>query len=444
MNVVRIGSGAGYAGDRIEPATRLAADPDLDYLVFECLAERTIADAQRRKLRDESKGYSPLLERRLEEVLPKCAEHETTILSNMGAANPTRARGRAAAVATELGVTGLDVASVTGSDVTGKFDEFAEQTFEGEPTRRYEADCVSANAYMGVDGVLTALEQGADVILTGRIADPSLFLAPMVHEFGWESEEDLQSLGQGTACAHLLECAGQVTGGYFADPGYKEVDDLATLGFPIGEVSADGDVVLTKLPNTGGEVTTRTCKEQILYEVHDPSAYLTPDVVADFGSVSFEAIAADRVAVSGADADPKPDTLKVSIGYRDAFLGEGLISYGGPGAEARARLAGDIVRERLQSNARIDDLRVDVIGVDSLHGSRGEDRSEPYEVRLRVAGKGRTRDDATEIGREVQRLYTNGPAGGGGASMRTNEVIGIASTLIDREHVTPKVEIEEV
>lgn len=444
---LKIGTGAGYAGDRIEPARELAERGELDYLVFECLAERTIADAQLRRLDDPDAGYAPLLAERMEAVLPRCASDDVRIVTNMGAANPTAAREETLRIADDLGLSGLSVASVAGSDVTDEFDRFEDETFGGEPIERYEESCVSANAYMGVRGILAALDDGADVVLTGRVADPSLFLAPMIREFGWDldDEDDADRVGQGIACAHLMECAGQVTGGYFADPGYADVDGLADLGFPIAEVTPDGGVTITKLPDVGGEVTVDTCRQQILYEVHDPSAYLTPDAVADFSGIGFERVGEDRVRVTGATANRAPDTLKVNVGYEDSVRGEGQLSYAGPGATERARLAGDVVRERLQAaDVEIRDLRVDLIGVDSLHEGRGRDRADPYEVRLRVAGRCPTRGDADRVGREVQRLYTNGPAGGGGATMRTEPVVGIVSTLVDRSAVQSTVTIEEV
>lgn len=444
---LRIGAGAGYAGDRIRPAERLATDGGLDYLVFECLAERTIANAQLRKLDDPDLGYSPRLAERMEAVLPPCQTNGTRIVSNMGAANPTAARERTLEIASDLGLSDLTVACVTGSDVREQFDQFDDETFGDEPTAQYEEACVSANAYMGVEGIVEALSKGADVVLTGRVADPSLFLAPMLHAFDWDRDEraDADRVGQGIACAHLMECAGQVTGGYFADPGYKDVDGLADLGFPIATVTSDGEVTITKLPETGGEVTVDTCREQILYEVHNPSEYVTPDAVADFSSISFERIERDRVNVTGAAAKPKPNALKVNIGYKDSVVGEGQISYGGPGAEERARLAGRVVRERLEAaDVKIRELRVDLIGVDSLHGDRSRGRADPYEIRLRITGKCQTSVEAARIGREVQTLYTNGPAGGGGATLQTKPVLGVVSTLVSREAVEPNVAVRRV
>lgn len=445
-HTLKIGTGAGYAGDRIDPAEELSEHEQLDYLVFECLAERTIANAQRRILEESGPGYSPLLAERMRAVLRNCLSNDIQIVSNMGAARPHEAREKAVEIADELGVSDITVASVTGSDVTDQFDNFDEETFGGEAVSDYERDCFSANAYLGVDGIMTALEDGADVVLTGRVADPSLFLAPMLYEHGWDRDAvETDPIGQGIACAHLMECAGQVTGGYYADPGYRDVDGLADLGFPIAEIGADGEVTITKLPDSGGQVTVDTCREQMLYEVHDPSEYLTPDGVADFSEISFEQVGDDRVAVTGGRAKPRPDTLKVNIGYKESVLGEGQISYGGPGAKERAELAGEIVRTRLESaDLDLRDLRVDLIGIDSLHEERGRGRADPYEVRLRVAGKCETKTEASRIAREVQTLYTNGPAGGGGATKNTELVVGIVSTLIDRDHVQPTVTTSEV
>ena len=305
---------------------------------------------------------------------------------------------------------------------------------------------VSANAYIGAQPIAEALANGADIVITGRAADPSLFVGPLVHEFGW-GLDDWHRLGQATLIGHLLECAGQVTGGYFADPGYKDVPDLARLGFPIGEVSEDGSVVVTKVPGSGGRVIAATCKEQILYEIHDPARYLTPDVTADFSNVTVEEIGPDRVRIQGASGSPMPETLKVSVGAVEGFVGEGQISYAGPGARARGELALDIVRERLTlTGVRASELRFDLIGVNSLHGDRlsgNGGHHEPYEVRVRVAGRTDSLEEAVRIGNEVETLYTNGPAGGGGVTKSAREVVGILSAYIPREIVRPAVHYVE-
>ncbi|QTD88228.1 acyclic terpene utilization AtuA family protein [Burkholderia anthina] len=436
---VRIGAGAGYSGDRIEPAVELAEHGRLDYLVFECLAERTIAIAQQARRKDPALGYDPLLDARMRAVLPVAAARGVRIVSNMGAANPRAAARRTAQIAQSLGLAGLKVAAVEGDDVLDvvlrgafRFEE------SGDEVAAYRERIVSANAYLGAAPIVDALAAGADVVLTGRVADPSLFVAPLIHAFGWRMD-DWDTLGQATVVGHLLECAGQVTGGYFADPGYKDVPNLARLGFPIGEVEADGSVTITKVPHAGGRVSAATCKEQLLYEIHDPARYLQPDVVADFTRVAVEEAAVDRVRVTGGRGTARTDTLKVSVAYVDGHIGEGQISYGGPGALARARLALEIVRERLAlTGVAATELRFDLIGVDSLYGTATPAvRGEPAEVRIRVAGRAESAAEAARIGNEVETLYTNGPAGGGGAFKSTREVIAVQSVLLPRAAVTP-------
>jgi hypothetical protein len=444
MRTVRLGAGAGYSGDRIEPAVELAERGELDYLVFECLAERTIALAQQARRLDPEAGFDPLLEARMRAVLPAASRRRVRIVSNMGAANPLGAARRTAAIAAELGL-GLKVAAVTGDDVLAQVlagEHFFEET--QMPVREFRDRIVSANAYLGVAPLCAALRTGADVVLTGRAADPALFMAPLVHEFGW-ALDDWQRLGQGTVVGHLLECAGQVTGGYFADPGHKDVPGLARLGFPIGEVDADGIVVVTKVAGSGGRVTAATCKEQLLYEIHDPRRYLQPDVVADFSAVRVEEIGPDRVRVSGGRGAAPTGTLKVSVGYVDGHVGEGQISYAGPGALERARLAIEIVRERLALiGVRMSESRFDLIGVDALHGAaRSDGRPPPYEVRLRVVGRTDSLADAVRIGNEVETLYTNGPAGGGGVFRHAREIVAVQSVLLRADLVKPSVEIVE-
>ncbi|MBO1908117.1 DUF1446 domain-containing protein [Microvirga sp. 3-52] len=447
MRQIRIGAGAGYSGDRIEPAIELAEKGDLQYLVFECLAERTIALAQQAKLKNPAAGYDPLLPERLRAVLPLCHSKGIRIITNMGAANPIAAAERTRAVAQELGLAGLKVAAVTGDDVLA---HLSKGDYRIEETGAAVADTgnrvVSANAYIGAQPIAEALANGADIVITGRAADPSLFVGPLIHEFGW-TLDDWHRLGQATLIGHLLECAGQVTGGYFADPGYKDVADLARLGFPIGEASEDGSVVITKVAGSGGQVTPATCKEQILYEIHDPARYFTPDVIADFSRVTVEEIGPDQVRIQGAAGSSRPDTLKVSIGTIEGFVGEGQISYAGPGARARGELALDIVRERLRiTGVHASELRFDLIGVNSLHGERlsgNGGHPEPYEVRVRVVGRTDSLDEAVRIGNEVETLYTNGPAGGGGVTKSAREVVGILSTYIPRHLVYPTVHYVE-
>jgi len=442
MRTIRIGSGAGYSGDRIEPALELAEKGDIQYLVFECLGERTVALAQQARMKNAQTGYDPLLEERMRGVLPVCASRGIRIVTNMGAANPAAAARKAAEIAGSLGLSALKIAAVIGDDVLEPCRERDLPIMEFDSTIGQLGNrLLSANAYLGAEPMVEALEAGADIVITGRASDPALFLAPMIHAFGW-AMDDWNRLGQGTVAGHLLECAGQITGGYFADPPYKNVPDLARLGFPIGEVGEDGSLIITKVAGSGGAVTARTCKEQLLYEVHDPARYLQPDVTADFSQVGVEEIGSDRVRVSGGRGTRRPSTLKVSVGYVDGFIGEGQISYAGPGALARGRLALDIVRERLKlTGVAASELRFELIGVDSLHGSKvSAHANEPYEVRVRVAGRTESLGEAVRIGNEVETLYTNGPAAGGGVVKSARDVVAVASVLLPREHVRPQVQ----
>lgn len=444
MKTIRIGAGAGYSGDRIEPAVELAERGALDYLIFECLAERTIALAQQAKLKDPSQGYDPLLMDRMRAVLRPCRENGVRILTNMGAANPLAAAETIRAIARELGLPDIKVAAITGDDVLALVTggDYLDDT--GAPVTQLQDRLLSANAYLGAQPLVDALAQGADVIVTGRVADPALVLAPLIHAFGW-AMDDWHKLGQGTLVGHLLECAGQVSGGYFADPGYKDVANLARLGFPIGEVSEDGSVIITKVEGSGGCVTVATCTEQLLYEIHDPAAYLTPDVVADFSQVSMTQAGPDRVAIAGATGHPKSGLLKVTLGYLDSHIGEGQISYAGPGALARARLAQAIVAERLElCGVQTQELRFDLIGVNAIHGAQlSSAHAEPYEVRLRVTGRTASLREATRIGNEVETLYTCGPSGGGGATKSARAVVAVRATLLAETLVTATIHFGE-
>jgi hypothetical protein len=435
---LRIGSGAGFSGDRLDAALALAEHGALDYLVLECLAERTIALAQLRRRKDPAAGYDPRLVRRVEQLLPVLKRRETRLISNMGAANPLAAADVIVGIARRENLR-VKVAVVTGDDVLAQLPEDARTMENGAPLSSY-APLVSANAYLGIDALLPALATGADIVITGRVADPSLFVAPIAYRYGWRVD-DFEHIARATAIGHLLECAGQVSGGYFADPGRKDVPDMAWLGYPYADVDAEGNAVIGKVAGTGGCITLATAKEQLLYEVTDPRGYVTPDVIADFTTVELREAGPDRVEVRGAVGNARPQQLKVSVGYHAGYIGEGEIGYAGTNALPRGRLAAEIVRERLEG--QFAEMRIDLIGSTSLHGRCLADDGNPYEVRLRVAARAATAEQAALVGEEVEALYTNGPAGGGGARRYVHEQIGIVSTLIDRQRVTSEVTIRE-
>ncbi len=435
-DTIRIGCGAGFSGDRLEPALILTEKGNLDYLVLECLAERTIALAQKRKQQDPNAGYDLLLERRIEGLLPLLLQHKTRLITNMGAANPIAGAKKILEIAERLGLK-VKLAVVLGDDV---FDRISGKDLSlegGKPLESY-GKLVSANAYLGIEAILPALATDAQIILTGRVADPSLFLAPMVHELGWD-RENADLMGKGTVLGHLMECAGQITGGYFADPVTKPVPKLEILGHPIVEVSRVGNGIISKVENTGGLINSQTAKEQLLYEVLDPGNYLTPDVAADFRSVRFEEIGPNQLKVTGGSGKQKPESLKVSVGYEAGWMGEGEISYSGAHALERAKLAGEIITKRI--GHQLDEFRVDYIGMSSLHGEQLSQGTSPYEIRLRIAGKSRSKALAQLVGEEVEALYTNGPAGGGGARKYLNEVIGVVSILLNRSEIHPSIQI---
>jgi Acyclic terpene utilisation family protein AtuA len=356
----------------------------------------------------------------------------------MGAANPIAAADAIIAIARKQKVP-IRVAVVTGDDVLSRIEP-GELTLESRTPIMEYGELVSANAYLGAAALLPALQSGADIVITGRVADPSLFVAPMAHELDWQLD-DFERLARGTSVGHLLECGGQLCGGYYAEPGRKDVPDMAHLGFPYADIDANGNATIGKVEGTGGCITLAIAKEQLLYEVTDPFGYVTPDVVADFSTVTLRETGRDRIDVRGATGKGRPPKLKVTVGYHAGYVGEGEISYGGANALARARLAGDIVRQRL--GKEFPDIRVDLIGSTSLHGRSFGVGERPYEIRLRVAARAPTPERAMVVGEEVEALYTNGPGGGGGTRKYVQEQIGIVSTLIEREQVSSKVTLSE-
>ncbi len=440
-NTIRLGCGAGFSSDRLGPAIDLAQRGRLDYLVFECIGERTMAFGHRDRMLDGSRGYNPQLRARMRGVLAHCHANGTKIVTNMGVANPRAAALLVVEIARELGLSGLKVACVEGDDVTHLIS--SDTAFMDHPGTVGDVGLrmVGANVYLGVEALLPALQAGADVVIAGRIADPALFLSPLVHRFGW-ALDDWTALGRGTLVGHLMECGMQITGGYFADPGFKDVPRLADCGFPIAEVSADGGFVITKLDDTGGCVTPATVKEQLLYEVHDPSSYLTPDVTANFSGVAIAEAGRDRVRVTGAGGQARPEQLKVTIGFDGGFLGEGGVSYAGPNARARAELAAEVVKERLtRINQLGGDLRIDLIGLNSLHQTAEVPASDSADVRLHVALRSTDRDDIDTMLWEVESLLCCGPAGGGGYRGQVTPCVVTHSCLIDRDLAKPTFEM---
>lgn len=412
-------------------------------MFFEVLGERTVALAQLEKRRDPQRGYEPMLERLLEPILERCAKHAIPVIGNFGAANPPGAARLIAQLALRLGMPDLRIGVVHGDDVRQRIDLARLPVYEADAGLEMGGgDIVSANAYLSARPIVEALAAGAQVVVTGRTGDPSLALAPLVHHYGC-AFDDWARLAIGAAVGHLLECGAQVTGGYYYDPGFKDIPDPANIGFPIAEVHADGRLVITKAARTGGLVNARTVKEQLLYEVHDPAGYITPDVVLDFSQVTVREAGPDRVEVMGVRGAPAPEKIKATVCFDGGWMGEGEISYAGPNCLARARAAGEVLLERLRRRKLPVNPRVDLIGVASVHdgdgGARGRafEGAAPNDVRVRLAVSARTQDDADQAAREVLALYCCGPAGGGGVRWRTTQRIRTQSYLMPSSDLAP-------
>ncbi|MRT21315.1 DUF1446 domain-containing protein [Comamonas sp. CAH-2] len=435
-----IGCAAGFSGDRIDAAgpvvQELIRQRQPAVLIFETLAERTLALAQLARRSDPEAGFEPLMPEFLRPALADCLQHGIRIVSNFGAANPQAAARTIHRLAQALGTRTPRIAVVHGDDLSGPAHRplLAEALAERMPAQ----ELVSANAYIGAQPIAAALQAGADIVVCGRVSDPSLVVGPAMAHYGW-AWDDWDRLGRATMVGHLLECGTQVTGGYFADPGYKDVPGLDQLGYPIAEIDADGHCTLFKPQGTGGCITPATVKEQLLYEIHDPAQYLTPDVVADITQAQVHAVGHDRVRLEGVRGHPRPDTLKVNVCYATGWFAEAEISYAGPRAAERARLAGQTIQQRL---GHLAPLRTDLIGVTSVWGNDasswldGADlRHAPHDVRLRMAWQHADHATALRLPREVNALYCCGPAGGGGVRTHMRQRLGLTSCLIPHTNI---------
>ncbi len=417
-HVYRIGCAAGFSGDRTDVARPIVDEfvrlGEPACLIFETLAERTLALAQLERRQNRDAGYEPLLAEMLEPILVDCVTNHIPIIGNFGAANPEGAARLIAKIAKAKGLPQLKIAIIKGDEISDSI--FIDYLSEPDKVSLSQSTLVSANVYLGAREICDALNDGAQVVVTGRVADPALTVGPLMAHFK-KSWDDWNFLGQATMAGHLLECGAQVTGGYFADPGVKDIPGLSNLGFPIVEFDVLGNCCVTKALNTGGLVTRMTVTEQLLYELHDPACYLTPDVTADIGQAQITELSGNRVALTNVLGHPRPTTLKANICIDGGWLAEAEISYAGHHAQERAKLAGQIIRERLSAEL---DLRIDYIGSASVFVS--DDGAGPSftaqggfeDIRLRVAAAHHNQATANRVCREVTALYTCGPAGGGG------------------------------
>lgn len=442
-----IGAASAFSGDRADaagPVVRtLVERGGPAALIFETLAERTLALAQLARSKDPEKGYDPWLDDLISPILADCLKHSIKIVGNFGAANPRAAALRIKQIAKEQSLSDPRIAVVLGDDISGV--EHLGMLKDALGGRFSGLDIISANVYQGANAIAAALRDGAQIVVTGRVSDPALCVGPILAHFGW-SEDDWSRLGRAVMVGHLLECGAQLTGGYFADPGYKDVPELDRVGYPIARVDSDGNCVVGKADGTGGTVNTHTVTEQLLYEVHDPTAYITPDAIADISNAELEQVGPDLVAMRGVSGHRRPDLLKALVCHEIGWLAEGEISYAGARAESRARLAADVVFKRVKGKL---DPRADLIGVYSV---LGDDRSVGFnqhtvtgatDVRLRMAASHPDKRIAELLNREVTSLYTCGPAGGGGIRTSLRQRLGTVDCYVSRLNVPATYEIVE-
>lgn len=454
MRSVRIGAGQGFYGDTPDGAVAVAERGEVSYVCCDALAELTMAILQKDRFRDPARGYARDLPAFMRALLPTARARGVRIITNAGGMNPAGAAQSVLQVARELGCGDLRVATVTGDDLTGRIDELRElvdlrNADTGADIAGVRDRIVFAVAYLGARPVVEALAAGADVVVTGRVADASLFLAPMVHELGW-AWDDWDRLATGVVLGHLMECSGQATGGNFSGDWWN-IPDLDRIGYPVCEVHADGRALLTKPAETGGRVSVETVSEQLLYEVLDPRRYLNPDVVADFTTVRLEQAGPEVVSISGVRGSPRPDDLKAVIGYIDGWLGTATIGYSWPHALAKARRAAALIDRMAETAGIVPTEQVtEYVGLDSLHGDAADmtGADEANEVSLRIAGRFATEAEARAFPRLATPLALNGPPfiGAGSTPQQPRALLGVWPTLVPRglveDHLA--VSVEEV
>ncbi len=453
MNKVRLGAGVAFWGDTLRPAVEMVERGDIQYLCCDHLAELTMSILNKQKTARPDRGYTSDFLQLMRMVLPQCKAKGIKIISNAGGANPPALVDKLVELARDMGVTRLKIAVVTGDEILGSIDELEAKGADfsnmetGEPLSTVRERLTHANVYIGCDGIVEALANGADIVICGRVTDIALYLGPMRHELGWAAD-DWKKLGIGTAAAHAVECGGQGTGGIFAG-GWQRMPRLEEIGYPIVDVYENGDVILTKTPDSGGEVSPATVSEQLVYEVLDPGNYLTADVTSDLADVQLEQVGPDQVRMSKVRGKPRPDTLKVNMGYRAGFVGEATWSYTWPDAPEKAKAAVALLERRLDmADFTAEERRVEYVGHNSMWGNRVAEPTDPeeLEVTVRYAARCATLDEAEKVYTEMVPLCNNGPAGHGGITTRPQikELYGLWSCLIPRELVDIRVSYVEV
>ncbi len=450
---ILIANGQGFWGDSILGPIRLVNEGPLDYLTLDYLAEVTMSIMQKLKSRNPEMGYATDFVQMIHRVLPKCQEKGIKIVANAGGVNPVACREAVLRTIRDLGLSGIKVGIVEGDDILGDLSSLiaSGEPFKnmdnGQPLEPYLDQVRTANVYIGASPIVEALEMDADIVITGRATDPSVVLAPMCYEFGW-SLDDMDKLAAGTIAGHIVECGAQCTGGNFVH--WRDIPNMAKIGYPVIEANSDGTFTVTKHEHTGGCVSVETVTSQLVYEMSDPSNYITPDCVADFTSIHLNQNGKDRVDVSGIKGKPATDTYKVSIAFHEGYKILGQLTVAGPDAVDKAKLCADIVfdRARIDGADFSDDERfVEIVGTNVCHAGIVDAPPEPAEVVLRIGARGNDKEKLNRLGMEIVPLVTSGPpgvTGFAGGRPKATDVISYWPALIRKDKVKTSVSVEEV
>ena len=455
MKTIRVGNGQGFWGDNVDAPVELLRGGPIDYIGMDYLAEVTLSIMMRQKLKNPKLGYATDFIGFIRRVLPELAERNVRVLTNAGGLNPRACRNRIFEVARDLGVQGLRVGVVEGDDLLPRLKELIAAGHSlanmdtGEPLAPIVDQVMSANAYLGAKPVVEALAQGAQIVLCGRITDTALALAPMIHEFAWGAS-DWNLLAAGTIAGHVIECGAQCTGGNFSR--WWEVPDLWNVGYPVVEAREDGTFTVTKHPGTGGMVTVDTIAEQLVYEMGDPTSYVTPDVTADFTSIRLRQDGSDRVAVSGIQGRPNTPFLKVSASYLAGYKASGQITLSGPRAVEKAQIAADVVWKRLERAGVVfapAERETELMGTGACLPGIFEAPADLPEVVLRLGVRHADSSKVERFGKEIAPLVTAGPpgvTGFAGGRPKPQEIVAYWPALLARDEVESRIEVtvEEV
>ena len=449
--MIRVASGQGFWGDAVDAPVRQVEGGPIDYLMMDYLAEVTMSILQKQKARDPKMGYArdvvPLLER----ILPAVVERNIRVTTNAGGVNPDACAQAVAEAGRRLGLAGrLRIGVVGGDDILGRLDDLLARGVElrdmdtGRPLADIRNRVISANAYLGAWPLVDALRQGAHVVVTGRVTDTGLTLAPLIHAFGW-SPDAWDLMAAGTIAGHIIECGAQCSGGNFLG-GWPDVPRLEDVGYPIVEALPDGSFLVTKHAGTGGIVNVASVKEQLLYEMGDPHAYITPDGVADFTTIRLEQAGPDRVRVSGVTGRPAPESLKVSVAYRYGYKAVGTLVYAWPDAYRKAREADRVLRSRLERlGLQLEEILTEFVGVNATHGPlAGEPDPDSAEVQLRIGVRSRHRSAVERFTRELAPLILNGPpsvTGFAGGRPKVEEIVAYWPALVPKAEVRAEVKV---